>query len=74
MSGYLTRSQYTYKGTLWDPTMKMEADVYQCKAPIKMTINNTVGHKNKHGLGGNPGEYVSAQEYDAVFAMRPRAK
>ena len=70
MSGHLTRSKYHYEGTLCDANIKMEADVYSCKKPMRMTMNNPQGHKNSHGLGANPGTYVNDRKCDMVFVMR----
>lgn len=70
MSNYLTRSQYTHKGVMVDTNMGMKADVYTCKNPIHMTMNDPYHHKNKHGLGDNPAVCVSGQRYDTVFVMR----
>ena len=69
-SGYLTRSRYHYEYTVRDDRIKMEADVYSCRTPIHMTMNNPDGHIGKHGLGANPGRYVNGQTYDKVFVMR----
>lgn len=69
-SVHLTRSQFEYKCTIRDNKIKMEADVYSCKSPMHMTMNNPDGHKYKHGLGANPGNSVSGQEYNMVFVMR----
>lgn len=70
MSGYLTRSQYDYECTIRDDKIKAEADVYTCKKPISMTMNNPEGHIDKHYLGRNPGKKVSEQKFDRVFVMR----
>ena len=70
-TGYLTRSQYHYECTVYDDNIKTEADVYSSKTPKRMTMNNPDGHREKHGLGNNPGKYVNEQEYDMIFVMRP---
>ena len=70
-SGYLTRSRYHYECTIRDNAINMEADVYSCKNPQRMTMNNPKAHEYKHDLGANPGEYVNEQECDTIFVMRP---
>ena len=70
MSGHLTRSKYHYEGTMRDENIRMEADVYSCKNPMRMTMNNPKGHINAHGLGAKPGTYVSNQNCNKVFVMR----
>lgn len=69
-SGYLTRSRYQYECTIRDNKIGMEADVYFCKTPIRMTIDNVEGHRGSHGLGNNPGSYVNEKKCDTIFVMR----
>ena len=65
--GYLTRSRYEYMFTMRDSYNHVEADAYHCKTPQSFTMRNPEGHVDKHGLGSNPGSFVSGQQCDVVI-------